>query len=156
MVESLRPTDGRNCFWAGSTPVLEGQLAHELLDCRSENHADGVEECPVEKVIRGGNVEAAARMRILCRDESVKEIEYRCVPYPTARGLGAVLAFHDLTRQNELEKDLRRLASIAEESPIAIVEINEDGNLIHANPAMMSLVERVRIPRRRAPRDIAF
>lgn len=123
-------------------PVLEGQLAHELLDCRSENHTDGVEECPVEKIIRGGNVEAAARMRILCRDESVKEIEYRCVPYPTARGLGVVLAFHDLTRQNELEKDLRRLASIAEESPIAIVELNEDGNLIHANPAMMSLVER--------------
>jgi signal transduction histidine kinase len=123
-------------------PVLEGQLAHELIDCRSENHTDGMEECPVEKVIRGGNAEAAGRMRILCRDESVKEIEYRCVPYPLASGLGAVLAFHDLTRQNELEKDLRRLASIAEESPIAIVELNEDGNLIHANPAMMSLVER--------------
>jgi len=57
-------------------------------------------------------------------------------------GLGAVLAFRDLTRQIDLEKDLRRLASIAEESPISIVELNEDANLIYANPAMMSLVER--------------
>ena len=123
-------------------PVLEGQLAHELLDCRSEHHTDGLQECPVEKVLHGGTVEPAARMRIRCRDESVKEIEYRCVTYPTGRGVGAVLAFYDLTRQTELEKDLRRLASIAEESPIAIVELNEDGNLVHANPAMMSLVER--------------
>jgi signal transduction histidine kinase len=51
------------------------------------------------------------------------------------------LAFRDLARQTELEKDLRRLASIAEESPIPIVELNEDGNLLHANPAMMALVE---------------
>jgi signal transduction histidine kinase len=80
-------------------------------------------------------------MRIRCRGDNVKQIEYRCVPYPTPRGIGAMLAFHDLTRQTDLEKDLRRLASIAEDSPIAIVELNEDGNLIHANPAMMSLVE---------------
>jgi len=123
-------------------PVLEGRRVHEVLDCRSGDNADGPEECPVEKVLRGGNVEPPARMRILCRDESVKEIQYRCVPFPTPRGLGAVLAFDDLTRQTELEKDLRRLASIADESPIAIVELNEDGNLIHANPAMLSLMER--------------
>ncbi len=122
-------------------PVLEGQSAHDLFDCRVEDCANGVEECPIEKVLHGGNVEPAARMRIRCRGDSVKQIEYRCVPYPTAKGVGAMLAFHDLTRQTELEKDQRRLASIAEESPIAIVELNEDGNLIHANPAMMSLVD---------------
>jgi signal transduction histidine kinase len=121
-------------------PVLEGQLAHELLECRLEDPA-GVDECPIEKVLRGGHIEPTARMRIRCRGENAKPIEYRCVPYPTLKGLGAMLAFHDLTRQTDLEKDLRRLASIAEESPIAIVELNEDGNLIHANPAMMSLVE---------------
>ncbi len=126
--------------WGGQ--ALEGQRAHELLDCRAEKHGDGAVECPVENVLRGASVEPPARMRINCRDEEVKEIEYRCVPYPTARGLGAILVFNDLTRQTELEKDLRRLASIAEESPIAIVEFNQDGNLIHANPAMMSLVER--------------
>ncbi len=43
--------------------------------------------------------------------------------------------------QMELEKDLRRLAAIAEASPIAIVELNEDANVIHANPAMMTLLQ---------------
>jgi signal transduction histidine kinase len=125
--------------WAA--PLLEGQSAHELLDCRLENHVGGAEDCPIQRVLHSGDVEPSARMRIRCRGDSVKQIEYRCVPYPTPRGVGAMLAFHDLTRQTDLEKDLRRLASIAEESPIAIVELNEDGNLIHANPAMMSLVE---------------
>src|SRR5262249_25408501 len=53
----------------------------------------------------------------------------------------AVLAFRDLTREIEMEKDLSRLAAVADESPIAIVELNEDANLLYANPAMMSLVE---------------
>ncbi|MGH7929090.1 MAG: histidine kinase dimerization/phospho-acceptor domain-containing protein, partial [Candidatus Binatia bacterium] len=129
-------------FLGWGVPVLEGQSAHELFGCRSENHTDGLEECPIERVLHGGSVEPSGRMAIRCRGDGVKQIEYRCVPYPTPRGLGAMLAFHDLTRQTELERDLRRLACIAEESPIAIVELNEDGNLIHANPAMMSLVDK--------------
>jgi signal transduction histidine kinase len=125
-----------------TAPVLEGQLVHELIDCRFENHPESADPCPVDRVLCGGTIEPLARMRVVCRDESVRNVEFRCVPFPTARGFGAVLAFNDLTRQAELEKDLRRLASIAEESPIAIVELNEDGHIIHANPAMLSLVER--------------
>ena len=124
-----------------SVPQLEGQPAHELFDCSSGNFADGQQQCPIERVLHGGSVQPAGRMTMRCRDNGRKEIEYRCVPYPTLRGLGAMLAFHDLTRQSDLERDLRRLASIAQESPIAIVELNEDGNLVHANPAMMSLVD---------------
>lgn len=122
-------------------PALEGQSAHEFLECRVEEGQNTSDNCPIGRVLRGGSVEPA-RAWIRCRDESLKAIEYHCVPYPTLRGLGAILTFRDLTRQMELEKDLRRLATIAEESPIAIVEINEDANLLHANPAMMCLVER--------------
>jgi signal transduction histidine kinase len=123
------------------TAALEGQPAHELFDCRLEDHAGALDECPIQKVLQGGKAEPAARMRVRCRNDCLKQIEYRCVPYPTAKGVGAMMAFHDLSRQSDLEKDLRSVASIAEESPIAIVELNEDGNLVHANPAMMSLVE---------------
>jgi PAS domain S-box-containing protein len=122
-------------------PALEGQSAHETLQCRAEDIAADL-ECPISGVLGGESAAASGNMRIRCRDGSLKPVEYRCVSYPTGRGVGALLAFRDLTRQWELEKDLRRLASIAEESPIAIVELNEDANLLHANPAMMSLVER--------------
>jgi PAS domain S-box-containing protein len=121
--------------------ALEGQSAHEMLQCRVEDVAPDV-DCPISGVLGGESAAVSGSMRIRCRDGSLKPVEYRCVSYPTGRGVGALLAFRDLTRQWELEKELRRLASIAEESPIAIVELNEDANLVHANPAMMSLVER--------------
>ena len=125
--------------WAG--PALEGQSAHDMLECRVEPAAEK-SDCPIAGVLGGESAAANGTMWIRCRDDSSKPVEYRCVSYPTGRGIGAILALRDLTRQWELEKELCRLASIAEESPIAIVELNEDANLIHANPAMMSLMER--------------
>jgi signal transduction histidine kinase len=118
--------------------ALERQSVHEILECRTRDTGNPSEDCPIIRVLSGGCVEPSASMWIRCRDKSYKQIEYRCVPYPT----GAVLAFRDLTRELELESDLRRLAAIAEESPIAIVELNQDANLIQANPAMMTLVQR--------------
>jgi PAS domain S-box-containing protein len=129
-------------FLGWGATVLEGQSAHEILDCRAEDTTDSPIDCPISRVLNGGSVEPNGHMWVRCRDETFKHIEYRCVSYPTGKGLGAVLAFRDLTSELELERDLRRLASIAEESPIAIVELNEDANLIHANPAMMVLVQR--------------
>jgi PAS domain S-box-containing protein len=126
--------------WGAS--MLEGQSGHEILACRDKDAADSSEECPIFRVLSGGSVEPNGHMWVRCRAENFKRVEYRCVPYPTGKGLGAILTLRDLTREMELEKDLRRLASIAEESPIAIVELNEDANLIQANPAMMVLVER--------------
>lgn len=126
--------------WAA--PALEGQSAHNALECRVEAAADSLEDCPITRVLRGESMAPNGHMLVRCRDESFRPVEYHCVPYPTLRGVGAILTFRDLTHQMELERDLRRLASIAEESPIAIVELNEDANLIHANPAMMFLVER--------------
>jgi PAS domain S-box-containing protein len=121
---------------------LIGRPAHELLDCYLEGLAAAAENCPVARILQGENTALAARMWVRCRGEAVKPVEYRCSPYPTDRGVGAILAFNDITRQLAIEKDLRSLASIAEASPIAIVELNEDANLIHANPTMMSLMDR--------------
>ncbi len=126
--------------WAA--PALQEQPAHEMLQCRVEKSGDSAGSCPIAGVLSGTSAEPNGRMWVRCRDEGFRPIEYRCVPYPTFKGLGAILAFRDLTHQMEIEKDLRRLASIAEDCPIAIAELNEDANLVHANPAMISLVER--------------
>ncbi len=120
---------------------IEGKQAHEVIQC-GVDEADPRHTCPVDQILAGDDVEPPGRMSLRCRGGGRKPVEYRCVPYPTGRGVGALLAFNDLTRQLEVEKDLRSLASIAEASPIAIVELNQDANLIHANPAMMSLLDR--------------
>ncbi len=125
--------------WTAAT--LEGQSAHEAFDCCVEDSSNSLENCPIGQALAGDQLAQTARMTIRCRGDRQKPVEYRCTPYPTGRGVGVILAFSDITRQLEVEKDLRSLASIAEASPIAIVELNEDGNLIHANPAMMALMD---------------
>ena len=59
-------------FLGWGAPVLEGQSAHELFDCRSENHAGDPGECPIERVLHGGNIEPSGRMAIRCRGDGVK------------------------------------------------------------------------------------
>jgi len=123
-------------------PLLRGKSAHEVLECHFRDSANTADHCPIDKVLGEGSLVPSGQMVVRCRDKSLKLVDYRCVPYPMLAGIGAIIALHDLTGQLDLEKDLRRLASIAEESPIPLVELNEDANPIYANPTMMSLMER--------------
>lgn len=122
--------------------ALEGKPAHELLRCRMEESDGAGEQCPIEEALTSERFDAHGRMWVQCRGRGAKPVEYRCTVDPAAARMGLIVAFTDLTLQTELERDLRCLASVAEASPIAIVVLNEDANLIHANPAMMSLMDR--------------
>src|SRR5262249_10202499 len=88
--------------WAA--PILEGQPAHEILQCRVGDAKHSSEDCPIARVLNGETV-ADGHMLLRSRDQCFKETEYRCVSYPSRGGLGAILVFRDLTRQRELEKD---------------------------------------------------
>lgn len=129
-------------FLGWPSAVLIGRSAHECLDCYLEDVAAESTNCPIARTLQGEGVVSPARMRINCRGAIAKPVEYRCSRYPTGAGVGAILTFTDIARQLAVEKDLRSLASVAEASPLAIVALNEDGNLIHANPAMMHLMDR--------------
>jgi signal transduction histidine kinase len=129
-------------FFGWAAAGMKGQAVHEILQCHMEELGEAPDNCPVGRTLSGAPVEADARMWVRCRGEVLKPIEFRLSPFPTARGMGVLLAFYDMTRQLEVEKDLHSLASIAAASPIAIVELNEDANVIHANPAMMALMDR--------------
>ncbi len=119
---------------------LAGQHIHGLLQCRLDEHGEPPENCPIMQALAGPA--AVSRLWVRCRGEVLKPIEFYCSPFPSAREGGVILAFNDITRQLEIERDLRSLASIAEASPIAIVALNEDANVVHANPAMMMLMDR--------------
>ena len=125
-----------------SAPKLQGQPVHELLGCNLADCAITSENCPIARILSGADNELEGRMWLRSRGDVLKPTEYRCTHYPTDKGGGVILTFNEISRQVAIEKDLRSLASIAEASPIAIVELNEDANLIHANPAMMALMEK--------------
>lgn len=130
-------------FLGWSTASIERHPVHDILECRmDESTGVPADDCPVARILNGNAAEPEGRMWVRCRDDNLRPVQFRCTPFPTSNGVGVILTFQDLSRQLELERDLRRLACIAEESPIAIVELNADANLIHANPAMMQLVER--------------
>jgi signal transduction histidine kinase/CheY-like chemotaxis protein/HPt (histidine-containing phosphotransfer) domain-containing protein len=52
-----------------------------------------------------------------------------------------LLMFRDLTSETELTEEFSRLASIPEESPFPIIEVNAAGHLLYANPSMVRLME---------------
>jgi len=63
------------------------------------------------------------------------------MPLPAVGSAGAVVSFRDLRNQLQTEQELVRLASVPQESPLPIVELDAEAHLTYANPAMMVLME---------------
>jgi len=63
------------------------------------------------------------------------------MPLPAVGNAMAVVSFRDLRNQLETEQELARLASVSQESPFPIVELDGEAHLTYANPAMMALME---------------
>ena len=77
---------------------------------------------------------------VLCRNGSQRPVELTSSPLLETDGSGALIRLRDLNRQRELERDQQRLATIPEESPNPIVELDTGANMVYAKPAMMDLI----------------
>ena len=78
----------------------------------------------------------ATRTILVTPTQASHPVEWSYVFLDTEGSLDGVLTIRDLSRENELQQDLDRLARVAEESPSPIIELDADCNLIYANPAM--------------------
>jgi signal transduction histidine kinase/ActR/RegA family two-component response regulator len=56
--------------------------------------------------------------------------------------VGAIVVCRDLTEKREAERDIQRVARLAEDAPNPIVEFDEAGNMLYANTAMVELLNR--------------
>ena len=54
--------------------------------------------------------------------------------------VATLMTLRDISRECELETDRDRLATVAEESPYPIVEIDRGGNILYVNPAMVEVL----------------
>ncbi|RMH33615.1 MAG: response regulator [Nitrospirae bacterium] len=86
--------------------------------------------------VRMEMIELRHRMGVL------KPVELLGMPMDVAGEPGAILTFRDLTEERQRKEDLERLGRVSEESPFPIAEFNADGDLLYANPAMLSVIER--------------
>jgi PAS domain S-box-containing protein len=138
-IVSLNSEGERLLGWSQAT--CTGSDLHELIGCRVETGDAEQEICPIWQVIETGKPAWATHTFIRCRNGTDKLVEYKCLPLVTHRDHGAIFSFRDLSRQFQLEKDLLRLASMPEESPGPIVELDAEASIIYANGAMMSLMD---------------
>ncbi len=69
------------------------------------------------------------------------QISWSCHPLCESPGPAALFSFRDLTEEQAVEDDRNRLAKIAEESPAPLIELDETGGLLYANPAMTTLLK---------------
>ena len=137
-----------------------GRSLHELIDCRLapfDTAPAGPEHdaaqtldlanrhdapCPIAQVLETGLPAWAPQATIRLRDGRRAPVEYKCIPLLNPDATGALFSFRDRSVQVQMEEDLRRLASIPEESPFPIVELDEEGHLLYANRTMLRLLER--------------
>ena len=81
------------------------------------------------------------RARLRCRQGTWCWVELKGVAVEDGEVLQFLLMFRDLCTEAQLAEDYGRLASIPEESPFPIIEVNGVGHLLYANPAMVRLME---------------
>jgi two-component system sensor histidine kinase/response regulator len=139
-VVSLNAEGERLLGW--SEAVCAGKPLHDMIGCQREPGETDHDDCPIRHVLQSGKPAWAAQTCLRHRDGSWRPMEYKCLPLTTQRHMGAIFCFRDLSTQLQLEKDLLRLAAMPEESPGPIVELDAEANLIYANMAMITLMER--------------
>ena len=117
-----------------------GKSLHELLRCQAHNTEVHDDDCPIDEVLRTHEPVWVPQMVVQHRNGTPLAIDYKCVPLITASHLYAMISFRDLGDQIRLEHDLKRLASMPDENPNPIVELDAEGSLIYSNQAMVELM----------------
>lgn len=69
-------------------------------------------------------------------------VEWTCMSASFDRQHGLAVSLKDISHEQELTHDRNRLASIADESPYPILELDRHASLVYANPVMTQLLTR--------------
>ena len=85
------------------------------------------------------------RARLRCREGTWCGVELKGVAIEGGDSFQFLLMFRDLSSETKLAEEFSRLASIPEESPFPIIEVDAAGHLLYANPSMVRLMEDARI-----------
>ena len=119
--------------WSESS--CDGQLLHELINCTYVHPSTEEALCPIHHVTQSGRPAWAAHALLRARTGHLIPVEYKCIRFDMPTQVGVLFSFRDLSHQLQLERDHDRLASIPEESPFPIVELDSDGNFSMRTPS---------------------
>ncbi|HKN86372.1 MAG TPA: response regulator [Nitrospiraceae bacterium] len=123
-----------------SEASCHGCLLHDLIGCTYVQPATDEHLCPIDFVRKTGTPAWSPQSVLRDRTGQLRPVEYKCIRFDMPAQAGVLFSFRDLSHQLQLERDHERLASIPEESPFPIVELDRDGTLLYANPVLMNLL----------------
>jgi len=118
-----------------------GLSLHGLIQCLGEDPHSKEAGCPLDHVLKTKKSVWIAKTLIKRRTGETRWIEYHCTPLPCSINPGALFLFRDLEPQLQLLEDHEHLASMPEENPNPIVELDTDADLIYANSSMIRLLD---------------
>lgn len=124
----------------GRSREVIGHPFHDLLGCMQQDQS-GRLVCPFEQMMKTGEV-AQLVSQVWTRGDG-QECELSTSFWPRVRGgerIGAVIVVRDLTSAIEAQRDVQRVAHLAEDAPNPIIEFDATGVMLFANTAMVELM----------------
>ena len=118
-----------------------GHSFHQHVGCHHQDPITGQEDCPIAQVIKTGKSIWVPKLLVRRPNGETKWVEFQCTPLTDPQYPGALIIFRDLSQQLRQHEEHQHLASMPEESPNPIVEVDPQGRLTYANPAMIRLLD---------------
>ncbi len=121
-----------------------GQNFHEHAGCLYIDPLTREDDCPISQVLKTGKAIWTPKLLLRRPSGETRWVEYQCTQLTDPYNPGALLLFRDLSHQLQQHEEHQHLASMPEESPNPIVEVDPHGRLTYANPAMIALLDTYR------------
>jgi len=121
-----------------------GQNFHEQAGCVYVDPITQEEDCPIAQVLKTGKSIWTPKLLTRRPSGETRWVEFQCTQLTDPHNPGALIIFRDLSQQLQQHEEHQHLASMPEESPNPIVEVDPQGRLAYANPAMIALLDTYR------------
>ena len=121
-----------------------GHSFHEQAGCFHSDPITEEKDCPISQVLKSGKAIWTPKLLLRRPSGETRWVEYQCTQLTDPYNPGALILFRDLSHQLQQHEEHQHLASMPEESPNPIVEVDPQGRLIYANPAMIALLDAYR------------
>ena len=129
--------------WGAACPT--NVSCHDLLGCLVPSDESGREVCPLSGLLLEKRIVWIPRTRLRNRQGTWCWVELKGLVVDDVEASGFLLMFRDLSSEVKLTEESSRLASIPQENPFPVIEVDATGHLLYVNPSMVRLMEEAHI-----------
>ncbi|RMH36149.1 MAG: response regulator [Nitrospirae bacterium] len=118
-----------------------GRTGHEILDCVMPDRTPESTVCPIDYVYRTGNQVWCPKLRVRTLLGQWKWVELSVKPFGDLQPCpNLLLTVRNVSHELEMLDTVQRLASIPEESPFPIIDVDAGCHILYANRTMINLM----------------